>query len=64
MDALIDGAHFIGNALRALESATGLGGGLGEYMCHCSKKCSKHLHSLKTKEEHEKIYVVVLVHGL
>jgi hypothetical protein len=21
---------------------------------HCSKKCSKHLHSLKAKEEHKK----------
>jgi hypothetical protein len=30
MDVLIDGAHFIGNALRALETAPDFGEGLGE----------------------------------
>jgi hypothetical protein len=48
-------ADFIRIRLIGLESATDFGEGLGGYTCHCSKKCSKHLHSLKTKEEHEKI---------
>jgi len=48
-------AHLIRIRLIGLESATDFGEGLGEYMCHCSKNCSKYLHSLKTKEEHEKI---------
>ena len=48
-------AHFIRIKLIELESATDFGEGLRGSKCHCSKNRSEHLHSLKTKEEHQKI---------
>jgi hypothetical protein len=46
--------HLIGIRLIELESRQISVRGLGGYTCDCSKNCSKYLHSLKAKEEHEK----------